>query len=726
MLMLEGVEKIGNVQVFRDDSDIFQYYLLADSVSWGLTHDGKPNFLFTKYRLPITRPDGKKGGGLAFFTVELRITPQQEQAVRTVIEERLRARRIDNPGPRIKLGRPTFVKGTVAIQIMDTGGVLTQKISSAGVPSLFGNNVAAVAAEFTPEGAAVFEQTMQRKGGGSLVKVDYGMHFWARMPDSECLGTWDASASTMFTQTVNMDDSWWRDDTYTERVTEIINKDESRRVWWPKPMIIGNGIDAKMIQNIADTVGRQLDERIKQNILDAMPPADRDVSKLREQGYDHIRKTVDMRRTSSVTIRYGTSMAIEMPANPPGVMEAIGGMKVGGKALDWKDYAVEVDADDPFFREFQVTVRTNADFKDIGIFNVLVTLEYKPPGKPSRIETFAFKNTDDVGVFKAFLDGGVGEYTYQYTVNYIGEDKSFTSAKKKTDARQLTINVGDLGVWVADIEAGDVNFDQVTAAQISVWYEDTDLPRIERQFSIAKDTRKHAIRELLFKARDKAFRYKVKYFLPGGREIDTAERESHSEQLYINDPFMTRTLSVRSKGDFEARIDTLFLDFVYDDPANNLRQTKSFAFSKGGKRFEDWSFPVIDERAGKLTYTGNILYRDGTSSPIAEKLVTSNTVLEGEDPLKLEVELVPDMIDWSKTKLVTVELSYEDKPNAIKVSRNFTLRKDAKPEKWSIDIKDRTRKSYDVKARFFLIDGTRKEMGLADVTDSALVIEPPA
>ena len=189
---------------------------------------------------------------------------------------------------------------------------------------------------------------------------------------------------------------------------------------------------------------------------------------------------------------------------------------------------------------------------------------------------------------------------------------------------------------------------------------------------------------------------------------------------------MTRTLSVRTKGDFDTHIDTLFLDFLYDDPANNLRQTKSFAFSKSGKRFEDWSFPVIDERSGKLTYTGNILYRDGSSAPIAEKVVTSNTVLEGEDPLKLEVEVIPDLLDWTKVKMATVELSYEDAANDIKISKNYTFRKDAKPEKWSIDIKDKKQKTYSVKARYFLMDSTRKEPPPFTSSDAALVLEPPA
>ena len=536
MLKLEGGHYERSVQIFADDTDPFMFYLLPDRVSWALTPDGKPNFFFTKYRMPITRPDGKVGGGLAFFAVELRITPEQDQAVRAYLEGRLRAMGFANPGPKLKLNRPTFTGGAVGVQVMDSGGLLTQKINTAGVPSLYGNNVAAVAAEFTPEGAAVFEQTMQRKGGGSLVMVNYALKFWARLPDSYYKGHWHAESSTFFQQTIDDEDRFWSEDDYVENITETIRKDESYKTEWIKPMVPVPGTDpaahAKIVLGVEESLKRQLDDAIKRNILEALPPVDRDVSKLREQGYDNISRTVDMKRVGDVLVEYKGAMVVEMPANPPGVMEAIGGLKVGGKALVWADYAVEVDADDPFFRQFQVVVRANADFKDIGIFNVLVTVDYRPPGgKPPRLETYEFKTTDDIGSFKAFFDGGNGEYTYTYTVNYLGEDRNFVSPPKKSMAKQLTINVGDLGVWVVDVEAGDISFDQVSSAQVAIWYEDADLPRIEKQYTITKDSRKHAVRELIFKTRDKPYKYKVKYFLPGDERLRPPKRADRASSF---------------------------------------------------------------------------------------------------------------------------------------------------------------------------------------------------
>ena len=136
---------------------------------------------------------------------------------------------------------------------------------------------------------------------------------------------------------------------------------------------------------------------------------------------------------------------------------------------------------------------------------------------------------------------------------------------------------------------------------------------------------------------------------------------------------------------------------------------------------------MITENVGTLTYPGHTVYKDGRPpTTIPQKAVTSNTVLEGEDVLKLEVELIPDLLDWDQLKLVTVKLSYVDSANGIDESDTFTLRKGVAPMKWSVNIKDKAKKTYKVAPRFFLTDGTKKEPPPFDATDESLVLEATA
>jgi len=132
----------------------------------------------------------------------------------------------------------------------------------------------------------------------------------------------------------------------------------------------------------------------------------------------------------------------------------------------------------------------------------------------------------------------------------------------------------------------------------------------------------------------------------------------------------------------------------------------------------------IDEPAGKLSYTGNILFKNGEAQPIADPDVRGNTLLLGPDVLEVQIE--PDLIDWTKVKLATVTLSYEDLGNQIAHNDTFTLRKGGAPITWSVGIKDKNKRSYKVLAKYFLDGGARKEIGPTDSTDEVLVLEQPA
>lgn len=732
--LMNDQQLIDDVVVFVDDVDPEQYYVFPQTPRYLMRRDnGMPNFAYVKYRLPIDREDGKRGGGLVYFGVELNMLPATEAKVRAWCEQRSRARRGMGAGGQVqvKLGRPTFTRGTVRIDILDSGGVLVQRVNSAGVPSLFGNNAVAVSAEFSPEGAAVFEQVMQRQGNG-MINVFYTLSYYGRMPDSELVGHWDASAFMSFSQTVDVEDNFWSEDDYTENISEYISKSESRKLEWTRPLIPPAGMDPaqaeKIKATIEDSVRQQLDDGIKRNLLEAIPPESRDVSKIRDQGYENIKRTVNTSRFAAVNVVYKGASAVEAVNNPQAPLDSIGGLQVNGKTVKWEQVATVVDADDPFFKKFAVRVQVNADFVKLPIFSVDVTWSYQPPGKPAAGETYSFRKPEDIEKFDVYYDGGDGAYSYSYVVNYKGEDRVFKAPEQKTTSKVLTINVADLGIWVVDVTVGDINFDQVERVQVLLSYEDgAQVPRIERVFTLDKQQTTFGVRELIFVPRDKPYKYKFKYFMKGGREIEGPEREGRSEQLYVNDPFSaTRSVSVRSKGDFDTRIDTLFLDFLYEDPDHAYRQERSFALSKAGKRFDDWSFPVIDEKAGTLTYTGQILYKNGTSSPIPKKTVVGNTVLEGEDVAELRVEIVPDLIDWGKTKLVIVQLEYADADNNIQLKQSYTLRgANDKPGPWLAPIKNAAKTDYDLSATFFMQDGTRKALGPTRSHDATLVLELP-
>lgn len=756
MLLLESQDVVGQTAYWADDQDQLQYYALPGEPTLAV-RNGKPVFKYVKYRSPIDRPGGVKAGGFVVMQAELAIPAKDEAEIRKRIAARgmirIESRMIRRPDGSthesrtstrvaineddIKLGRPLITRGKATISVLDRSTAdadaaaadgLVQRISVPTPPSLFGNNSVSIGIELSALGAPIFEAAMKGEGA-SMVIVGYELGYQAKLPKAHIVGTWNASSFMSFSQEIDADTRMYAEDDYEEKITEIIRKSETQKIEWKtSPSVAGMDASAqqKMVDTIEASVRTQLDEGIKRNVLAAIPPESRDVSKLQDKGFDDIKRTVVVDQVADVRVEYKAAKIVEMPANPNAPLPAFKSIMVGGKAQKWEDYAITVDGDDPFFRQLAANFLVNADFADLPLASVIVQVSYKGATGDGRSETYTFRKPEDQERFEAFLDGGDGEFTYSYTVNYKGESNVYKSPQLKAKS-DVSINVGDLGIWKVDIDVGDINFDQVEQAQLKLSYADGDV-RCEKQFTITNEARKHQVREVIFKPRAKAWTYEIKYFLKGGREISVPAVSADGEQLYVNDPFSAnRNVSIRTKGDFDTVIDTLFLDFVYVDDANDYRQEKSFAFSKAGKRFEDWSFPVISDKAGTLTYTGNIVYQDGrTPTVIPEKTVTSNTVLEGEDVLKLSVELIPDLLDWATMKLVTVTLSYADSEGGVDETDTFTLRKDAAAQTWTVNIKDRSKKTYKVAPRFFMMDGTKKEPTPFDAVDEVLVLEVPA
>ncbi len=196
----------------------------------------------------------------------------------------------------------------------------------------------------------------------------------------------------------------------------------------------------------------------------------------------------------------------------------------------------------------------------------------------------------------------------------------------------------------------------------------------------------------------------------------------------------TKTIGIRSLGDMEKDISTIYIDLKYDDSKNNYIVTQSIALSKS-LPFYDWSFPVLSAGSGKVTYSGTIQYKDGTSETIPETEEKSSTILLGGIEDFLEVQIVPDLIDFNMVKLVKVSLSYKDKkidPATGQVEYDIDENKDLIIKSgstglpvWTVKIKDKTKKSYTWQATFFMKDSTTKNTEPLTTSEPTIVLEVP-
>jgi hypothetical protein len=725
MLLWDKPDVIEGLVTYRDETRHHLFYVLPNQPRFRIDDSGLPVFKFLKYRNPIDRPGGRKGGGFLIFDVELTVPDDQREKVRAKLQEGIEQQFAGTgiPAPQVQIGILSYTRGAANLQFLDSGGALVEKIQSPAAPSLYGKMITPFTVELSPEGAALAESALQDKGG--VVQVSYDLFTPVKMPPVEATVWFHAEKFMQFHQEVDVDWKFWGEDDYRETISEQFRSSECGGV----EIQPGAVTDQKVLGAVRDWAWTSLEEAVKRMVLGDIAPVSADDRKVPD-GIENVWRDVTVQKVASFRRTYKEGQVMDWNPAPRGTLPNITSL-VGrdGQPYQWKDFARTVDLDDPFFRSLDVTVRANADFDALPIHSVEVHLEYQQ-GDTHRIGELSFQKADDVAKFQSFVENDVWKYKRWYEVNYKGSARTFKSPVIETDERILTVNVDDTGVLQVDVLAGDLNFNQVAQAQVTLSYEDqaNGVEPVEQVFTLDKAHTSHRFQKLIFQPRRNPYRYRVKYFMADGKELQTEPQDGRARQLSINDPFSaSRTIAVRAAGNLDTDIATIFVDLSYVDEANGYTQTQSVALSKASPFF-DWQFPVISENGGKVVYSGVVQFKDGTSQDVPETIATKNTIRVGKEVADfLEVEIRPDLIDWSQVKLVKVSLRYTDAANGIDEPKDFILKNGTPAPTWKLEVKDKTRMQYRWQATFFLANGGGNRQTAAVITaEPTIVLELPA
>jgi hypothetical protein len=722
MLLWDKPMTVDNLTVYRDENSRWMFYVLANQPRFRIDSEtGKPVFQFLKYRNPVDRPGGVKGGGFVIFDVEFTLSDEQTQKVQTALNDLVAQewKQFGNTGapPPAVLGQLSYTRGTTKVQVLDSGGALVQKIQNPGAPSLYGKMITPITVELSPEGATLMEQALQDQGG--VVQVIYDIFTPVKLPPVTATIWMDASKTMQFHQQVDIDWSFWGDDDYRESIHEKWTQSEGSGV------IIDPGTvtDQKVIGAVREWAQTSLDDAVKRMVLGDIAAVSADDRKVPD-GIEHVTRDQLVEKIASFRRTYREGQVMEWNPSPRGTLPNITSMvDKDGKPFKWTDFARTVDLDDPFFRMLSVNTRANADFTNLPLDSIEVKIDYKASDRGP--EEYSLRSSNDLNKFERFVENKDYKYTYSYQVNYTGENQRFQSPEIVTDERFLTINVGDTGILAVDVLPGDINFKEVERAEVTVRYEDNGIDPIERVFHMDKENQEFKLREVIFQQQRNPYTYSVKYLMDNGKEIQGPEKPARAPQLYINDPFVDQlTLNFLAFGDFDKDIDSILLEVHYLDEANDYSQTHTVFLNKGNT-FADWTFPVISEKGGKVTYSGTITQKSGGEpTEIAETIATKNTIVIGEAPPNpIDVQILPDLLDFSLVKLVKVSMHYEG--NGIPETKDIIFHKGDKTATWTYHpVKDKN--EYQWQATFFMVTGPTKQSAPVTTSEMTIIPEVPA
>jgi hypothetical protein len=727
MLKIDDLRTLHGYQVNGDDTSPNVFYIFPNSPTLARMDTGGLALRFVEYG-QLREEGGKKFGGFVAFDAELSVPAADQQKIVADLQAELAQRfqgRNQPPQP-VQIAPINYVDGTVEL-LLTEGGALIEKVRGAGKPSLYGRNIAAFQLELSELGTAIFKETLST-GAASGVQVVYKLNFYARLPEMNARGEWHAREFYSFFQDINTEDNFWSEDSYTEVVSSSRYKNDVTKTHFnfiQAPNLKPED-QAKLEADIRATINKQLEAAVQRNLLKEIQDVDPNTKELQEgQDIEDIRRTIKKTQMADVVVEWSESKAVIINKNPQGMLPSVTSIKgANNQALKWEDYYSKINVDE-FLKTLQVTVQVNVDFVRLPVHSVEVKLNY-PLGPNAKVQEFVLAKADDVKKFECFVHQGIRKFKYSYVVNYKNSTASFRSPEVEVDDTQLVINVDDLGILALDIAPGDINFAQVERAMITVRYDNAGSP-IEKKFNMTKDAQTFTVREVLGRPRSGPVKVRLTYQMADGREIKGPEREQLAQELYIDDPFIAmKTVSFRAVGDLDNDVASIALSAVYVDAANNYRQSKEMALSKATP-FMDWTFPVIDESAGTLTYSGAVTFKTGATRDVPETVARRAVVQVGNSVAKfLEITAVPDLIDWALVKLVNLSLAYEDAANGVNERTDLRFKKDDREKTWKVALKDASKTGYVWTATYFLVDGSRKVMGPTNEQNLSVFLELPA
>jgi hypothetical protein len=732
MIRIDQELSIEGVTVYRDEVQRNTFYVLPNQPRFRLDDSGKPVFKFIKYRDPIDKPDGSKGGGFVIFDSEF-VVPEDKM---TKVQKALDAL-VQQEGGKgsAQIGDFTFTRGTATLNLLDSGDAnanLVEKVQSAAKPSLFGNNVCCFSAELSPTGATVIEAAMQ--GAGGIAQVTYDLNFITKIPEIGGHVWFFEDKFYSYYQTIDKsDDHWWSGNNGSEldKRREQFSSSDSGGVdlnfnWvLPDP-----DQDTKLKNSIRDWGWSALDDAVKRLTL-SDPTANTDNGL--PDGVHHVTRDFSTDKTASFDRYFRESDAVEWHVVPNGTLPNITSLP----GIKWSDYSIVIDGIDPFFQTLHLNVGINADFDKFGIDSVDLEVKYngatlKPLGKDKNGFDIAphFTSGDQRVAFEQYIANNSWKYSYSYLVNFKDDSRVFNSGSIDSDANVLTIDVGDLGVLSVQIFAGSIDWKVVASAEVNLTYADAsnNVDPISYTAHLSKDVPTDHWRAVIMARQANPVQFTVKYNMVDGTSYTDKPKQSSANQLYIDDPFGVKVVHVRGLYDFDNTVDTVFIDLTYKDATTGMATSTTFALKKGNT-FADWTFTTITGSTGQVQYSGMVRNKDNTQTPIAMTTAASDTIYLGDgDVTYLTVTVVPDLIDWTKVKLATVALAYADPANGINAQTTIPVKSGTTPAPWKVACKDPTKNKFTWSATYYLSDANNTHLTSAAVTtsDTVVVLQLPA
>ncbi|MEL7332247.1 MAG: hypothetical protein AAFN12_08355, partial [Cyanobacteria bacterium J06560_2] len=637
--------------------------------------------------------------------------------------------------PTVVIAPPTWTEGTFKITAPEIETLVTRSVTE-GPVSLVGNNTASASLELTSAGATFMERTLvdlDGTGGTDLtpLQVLYQLKFWARIPPVRLMISANSRSLYAALKEISHDyDSHGcsEDDmTHNETNLEMAIQADLIKVRFDTGTL---SLDDDFLQDLRSSGMRIVQDLIKDKLYNKQEaPVEDDAD---EQNFLDSKENVYVLKTEvnfeSTTIEYDEEMTsiVEWPANPQGTLQSF---FAGLSAEDMKKYVRSVDLDDDFFKTLKLSVSAFADWDNEPIAFVECQLRYSGRDENNllveKAETFTFNKEKSTDIWDPSLIKSKREYSYRWRVAFNGQEPDEFTRWTTDTTPNLNISIADPGKISIRVLAGNIDFEQtVEQVQVELSYRDagSDVDEEATTFVLANGQTEQVYERYIYTEWDRPVRYRTRFFLKDGQQIEGEWEETLSQQLLINAPLYDKLdVQLVPAGVWNNVVQSV-VSLQYEDEANEYHVDSAFSL-KDTSEFRTWSVVLQESSDRDFLYKVLTTFENGTFNET--EWISANgdqalPVVVQEVPW-LEVSLLPNLVDFEVTPVVECTLRYSDEGNSLNEIETFTFTS-GELGSWSFAIADDTQRTYQHEITYHLADGGAVKKPLTTLDATSLVI----
>lgn len=766
MLKIPAIRKIDDVTVYEDDAVWHRFYLIPSIPSVRRDSKGRPVFLLAIYHFPDEdreqKPDLPHGGGFMNFDVQFAVRDEQiakakQELDKWVSEEY--ARRRDGPAfkslpeyagsepPQTEFADPLLSGGKVSMHTTQSTALVTGRFAEAPA-SLVSESTASFNVDLTENGAGFMKDLMVTdKGTGRIdltpVSVIYDLQMWARLPPVAITVTGDSERVHKTIQTLSQTN---RDNPCTLNEIETYRENGVNSSTLEETGIVEVHIDSgnaalppEVLAELQKYALDLFDKMIEERFLAPVDPVQSEPLEFEDPLPARPAARFVGNRRSTIRLNPGTSryklressetatMKLEIKITRSDVVEwplvgqaTLESFLSGATKEEIGQHVVDLFPDD--FKTLGVTVQPMINFEQSEVQALEVQTEYSGTDSSGVVHTtpgaFTFKaGATDPKLFDPTVIGGNREYKYRYRVILDDGSSGEYTTWQKSSSRALNISVTDPGRLKLDVSAATLNWDLLRGVTVRLTYRDAPgaTPIAEQTYELTAvvPTRKWEPR---LRGSGGLIEAQTTYFFKEDKVIQGEPKQvGITDTLFVVPAPQVDLLNVGMLpgGDW-SEVSQVAVSLEYD-AGGGLIYDKTFRFMKM-EEFAEWTVLLRDPSRRKFRHKVMVSYKNGTLDESAwidaERDQTLPIVVKGVP--KLRINVIPSLVDFKATPVVTVSLSYGDQRKTL----SFT---EPKPVTFEAPLLADTRE-YAYEATWHPTDGDPVRSGPTRTADTELYI----